>query len=238
MEVALPVAAAASGGVIAAVIVFRRLFIDGPEALDRRPRLDLCPVHREVLLRQKTLHRGQGDQMRQKARRHIARQKTLPVLREHRRIPHAVVDPQPHKPLEQKVELKLLHKLALRADRVERLKQKRPQQFLRRDPGTARARIKRLELSRHLRQRRVRQIADRPQRMTPRHPRLQIHIAEKAAAALVLAPHRCPHRIAGQRITSCTDAPGVFQQPARSASNSAKVARMLKNILPMGSPGS
>ena len=72
----------------------------------------------------------------QKARRHLAGQKTLSVLGEYRRVPHPLFDPETHEPAEQKVELQLLHQLAFRADRVESLQKKRPQQLLRRDPGT------------------------------------------------------------------------------------------------------
>lgn len=64
-----------------------------------------------------------------------------------------------------------------------------PQQLLRRDPRLPRARVQRLEIARHLHQRRVYQLTDRPQRVALRNPRLQIHIAEQITAALVLAPH-------------------------------------------------
>ena len=132
---------------------------------------------------------------------------------------HTPLRPRDHEPAEQKVELQLLHQLAFRADRVESLQKKRPQQLLRRDPGTPRARIQSLEIPRHLRQRRVRQRPDRPQRMALRNPCLQIHVAEQAAAALVRAPHDplARSRSSRQRITPIPAAPGVFQQPARSA---------------------
>ena len=42
------------------------------------------------------------------------------------RFPHPLVDPETHEPAEQKVELQLLHQLALRADRIESLQKKRP----------------------------------------------------------------------------------------------------------------
>ena len=102
--------------------------------------------------------------------------------------------------------------VALRADRIESLQKKRPQQLLRRDPGTSRARIQSLEIPRHLRQRRVPQHSDRPQRMVLRNPHLQIHIAEQAAAALVRAPHDplARSRSSRQRITLIPSAPGVF----------------------------
>ena len=171
---------------------------------------------REVFPRQKPPHRRKPNQPCQKARRHLASQKTLPVLGEYRRVPHPLVDPETHESAGQKVELQLLHQLALRADRIESLQKKRPQQLLRRDPGTPRARIQSLEIPRHLRQRRVRQLPDRPQRMVLRNPRPQIDIAEQAAAALVRAPHDplARSRSSRQRITPIPSAPGVFQQPA------------------------
>ena len=43
-------------------------------------------------------------------------------------IPHRLVDADPDKPAEQQVELQPLHQLPLRAHRIERLQQHRPQQ--------------------------------------------------------------------------------------------------------------
>ena len=196
---------------VTAVILSWRLLFNRPEALDRCARLDQHPVHREVLPRQKPPHRRKPNQPCQKARRHFASRKTLPVLGEHRRVPRPPVDAETHEPGEQKVELQLLHQVALRADQIESLQKKCPQQLLRRDPGTPRVCVQNLEILRHLRQR-----LDSPKLMVLRNTRLQIHVAEQVAAALALAPHD-PHarsRTSRQRITPIPSAPRVFQQPA------------------------
>ena len=52
-------------------------------------------------------------------------------------VPGRLVRREPDEPAEQEVELEPLHQLALRADRVERLQQHRPQQHLRRDRDVA-----------------------------------------------------------------------------------------------------
>src|SRR6516225_115428 len=57
-------------------------------------------------------------------------QQPFAVLREHRRHPDRLVDPEPDKPAVQQVIVELLHRLRLGADRVERLQQQRPQQPL------------------------------------------------------------------------------------------------------------
>jgi hypothetical protein len=44
------------------------------------------------------------------------------------RMPHRIIDPQPHVPAEQQVAVQLLHQQPLRADRIEGLEQERPQQ--------------------------------------------------------------------------------------------------------------
>jgi hypothetical protein len=56
------------------------------------------------------------------------------------------VTSQTDEPAEQQVVMELLHELALRAHRIESLKQKRPQQLLGRYRGPAGYRIQRVEL--------------------------------------------------------------------------------------------
>jgi len=54
----------------------------------------------------------------------LSLQQPVPVLREYRVIPNRIINPQPNEPAKQQVELKPLHQLALRADRVESLQQR------------------------------------------------------------------------------------------------------------------
>src|SRR6202020_1082550 len=59
-------------------------------------------------------------------------EQAVAVLVERRGVEHALVDGKPNEPAKQKVELDSLDQLALRADRIEKLQKRRPQQTLRR----------------------------------------------------------------------------------------------------------
>jgi hypothetical protein len=116
-----------------AVAAARRRFIRavlGAEALHRRPRRNLRAVDREVFVRQKPAHLLVVQQPSQEVVRDLRLQQPFPVLREHRRHPHRLIDPEPDEPAVQQVVVELLHQLPLRADRVEHLQQKRAQQPL------------------------------------------------------------------------------------------------------------
>ena len=80
-----------------------------PEALHRRPSLDRRAVDREVLVRQQSAYPRAAQNRLKEARRHIARNQTVPVLRIDRRVPHRRVHRQPDEPAEQKVVVQLLH---------------------------------------------------------------------------------------------------------------------------------
>jgi hypothetical protein len=88
--------------------------------------------------------------------------KAIPVLRENRVVPRRVVDANADKPVEQKVELQPLHQLPLRADRIERWQQHRPQQLLRRDRRSPDRRVQRAKPARQRRQSLVHDCPDRP----------------------------------------------------------------------------
>jgi hypothetical protein len=75
---------------------------------------------------------------------------------------------------------------------MEGLKQRRPQQHLRRDRGAADRRIERGELRVEPTQRRIGQRPRRPKRMVLRDPLLKPHIAEKFARSAVRAAHADP----------------------------------------------
>ena len=78
----------------------------------------------------------------------VALKQTIAVLGERRVIPGRVVNADANEPAKQEVELQPIHQLPLRADRIERLQEHRPQQFLGRDRGAAYLRIQRRELAR------------------------------------------------------------------------------------------
>ena len=94
-------------------------------------------------------------------------------------IPDRIVDAQANEPAVQQVELQPFHQLAFRADRVERLQQRRPQQLLRRDRGPAQRRVHSRKVRAHIRQRTIRNLADSPKWMIFRYSRLQIDIREQ-----------------------------------------------------------
>jgi hypothetical protein len=129
MEAALSIAARAVPVVVAPILP--------AEALDRRPRLEQGPAHREVIAGHEPLHLGLRQHRRQELRRDRAFQEPIPVLGECRVIPDRIVDPEPKEPAEQQVELHPLHQLALGPHPVEGLQQHRPQQLFRGDRGPA-----------------------------------------------------------------------------------------------------
>ena len=167
--------------------------VPGPERLHRRPRLDQRPVHREVIPAQQTPHLAVFDDAVQELRRNLRLKKAVPVLAEHAGVPHRIVQPQPHEPAEQHIELELFHQLALGTDRIKRLQQQRPQQLLRRDRRPPRRRIERFELTRQRSQNVVHEPPDDPKRMPHRNPRLKVNVAEKVAVPSILTPHPTLH---------------------------------------------
>ena len=141
------------------------------------------------------LHLPQGDERRQKLLRDLVGEQAVAVLREGRGVEDLLVDRQPDEPAKQHVELQPFDQLPLRADRIEKLQQRRPQQPLRRDGWTPDPVVKRRKPRVELSQSRVRQPPHRPQRMPRRDARLDLDIREQGSARPILAPHR-PPRIA------------------------------------------
>src|SRR6202041_3437846 len=82
-----------------------------------------------------------------------------------------------------------LHQKPLRADRIKRLQQHRPQQLLRRDRRPPNRRIEPSKLTLQRRKRLVHDPPDRSKRMIPPHPRLQVNVAEQLARSIVVASH-------------------------------------------------
>jgi len=90
-------------------------FILGPKALQGRPRLDQGAVDREVLAAQQAPDLRVIQDRRQQPGRHLAREQPVAVGGERGRVPHRIVDPEAHKPAEQKIVVQLLHEQPLRA---------------------------------------------------------------------------------------------------------------------------
>ena len=92
---------------------------------------------------QKPLHLRQAEERRQKLLRDLVGEQAVAVLREGRGVENLLVDRKPDEPAKQHVELQPFDQLPLRADRVEKLQQRRPQQALRRDGWTPDPLVKR-----------------------------------------------------------------------------------------------
>ena len=107
------------------------------EALHRRPGLQQRSVDRKMLRAQKPLHLRQAEERRQKPLRDLVGEQTVAVLVEGRSVEYLLVDRQPDEPAKQQVELQPFDQLPLRADRIEKLQQRRAQQSLGRDGRTA-----------------------------------------------------------------------------------------------------
>src|SRR5690606_37201583 len=72
------------------------------------------------------------------------------------------------------------------------------------------------EIARHLQKGTIHDLPDRPQRMVPPHPRLQIHIAEKLTTPVIVAAHRPPSdSIMESESRLLSGRERLFQQPAR-----------------------
>ena len=114
---------------------------------------------------------------------------SVAVLREDGRVPDGIVDAEPDEPAEHEVVVELLHQLALGAHREERLQQRGAKQPLRRDRGAAFRRVEPGEFPIERRQRLVYDLTDLAQRMSLRHPLLQVHKAEQRSRPLIRSPH-------------------------------------------------
>ena len=128
----------------------RRLIraIFAPKALHRGPGLDQGSIHREMIVREQLLDPGLVEHRDHELHRHIAFEQPFAVLGEDRCVPDRRIHRQADKPAEQQIIVKLLHQLPLGADRIEGLKQQRPQQLLRRDGRASQLRVQTLELRR------------------------------------------------------------------------------------------
>jgi hypothetical protein len=106
----------------------RKLFIDAHASINV-PSMEKWSTEQafDPRLRQNCAQEFGGD---------VALQQAIAVLGKRRVIPHDIVNADANEPAEQKIELKPLHQLPLRADRIKRLQQHRPQQFLERDRGS------------------------------------------------------------------------------------------------------
>src|SRR5207245_2001814 len=126
----------------------------------------------------------------------------------HRHIPHLVVQVQTHEPPEQQIVVQLLHQHPLTADRVQRLQQQGPQQFLGWNRGPPDLRIHPPKQPGQLLQNLVGDLSDRPQRMVRRHSLFGRQVAEHCGLLKVGASH-ASHPIADS--SSLQEIPAFFR---------------------------
>ncbi len=132
------------------------------ETLQTRPRLQQRPIDREVFVRDQISRLGFVQHRLEEQRRHVGGQQPVPILAEHRRVPHRVIDVQADKPSEQQVVFQLLHQHPLAADRVQHLQQQRAEQLFWRNRGAADVRIHAGELGRQRGKHAIGHLADGP----------------------------------------------------------------------------
>ena len=164
------------------------------KALEARPGLQqACPSTEKCSLDNNRFDPGLRQHRGEKLLRHLALQQPVAVLGEGGGVPHRILDAQPDEPAEQQVVVDPLDQLPLRADRIERLQQQGAHQPLRRDRTPPDRRIQRRKLARQRCSAALAISPNQPQRMIRPNPLLQIYVAEKAAANLIVAAHRHPH---------------------------------------------
>src|SRR5215208_639360 len=194
------------------------------EALHRSPRLDLRAVNREVLVRQQFTYLLVVKQLSQELARHIRLEQSVAVLREHTRHPYRLVHPKPHEPTIEQIVVELLHQLTLRADRIERLQQQRPQQPLRSNRGATRFGVLVRKILAQGQKHIVHHRTNHPQRMLRWHPVLKIYIREQITRPRVRTPHQnlpcSPHSTESYSLLLVRSR--IFQQPARQRKGSKR----------------
>ncbi len=102
-----------------------------------RPCLNQRTVHREMLFGQQAQFIGQTHDFGEERFHDFVLEQPVAVLREHRMVPHGVLDRWSNEPAKQQVVAHLLHQHALAAHRVEHLQEQRTQQLLGCNQGTA-----------------------------------------------------------------------------------------------------
>ena len=190
----------------------------GPEALLRSPRLDQRAVHRKMLVRQQRPDLRVIEKLAHEFGENLAVLQPGAVLREHGRIPDAIVGRKTHEPAVQEIVVQLLHQLPFRADAVEHLQQQGAQQLLRRDRGAPLARVQRPQAAVQFAEHVAHKLPDLPQWMARRHPRLRRNVRKQSALILECPAHDCLRRFGISKLNHnpCSTA-RVFQQTVRDA---------------------
>src|SRR5271169_120634 len=157
------------------------------ETLLTGPGLNQRSVHREMFIRHERPRSLQHP--REKGRRDLLVQQSLPVLAVHRVIPHHLVHLHPHEPPEQQVVLQLLDQHSLAAYRIENLQQQGPKQPLRRYRWPPHVGVQLRKLRRHFLQDLIHHLADRSQGMIRRDSLLRRNVAEHSFLLVIVSAH-------------------------------------------------
>jgi hypothetical protein len=189
-----------------------------PEALHRRPRLQKRPVDGKMLRAQQPLHLRRAEQRTEKPLPDLMGEQAVAVLREGRGVEDLLVDRKPDEPAEQKLVFQPLHKLPLRADRIQKLQKRGSKQPLRWDRRTPEPFVKRRKRPVELSQRRVGHFPHRPQWMLGGYPGLDVDLGKQRSDRPILATHPIlrpnPMR---QRITAPRQTPEMFRKTFSAA---------------------
>ena len=187
----------------------------GLKTLRAGPRFQQRTVHAEVLVRRPSLFSRLRHHPLQKFLGYLGLQQPVAVLGKHRRIPHRIIQIQPHKPAEQHVVVHLFHQQPLAAHRIQHLQQLCAQQLLRRNRRATHFRVHLVELRRKLLQDFIHHRADRTQRMIFAHSLLWGNVAEHVTLLLIGSSHA---PLDASRAASLRNF-RVFQQPASVVSH-------------------
>jgi hypothetical protein len=190
-RVGAPVAVEVALGIAPARVRRRRVVpaVFRLEALHARPGLDQRAINTEVRVQEQRFDLRLAQHRLEELGRDVAAEKTIAIFREHRHVPDGIIHAEAREPAKQQVIVQLFHQLAFRADRIEGLEQKRPEQLLGRDRRPADRRVEHGKVSREVAQRGVHERQDAAKGVVQGHTRLAAHIAEQRLASNVVAPH-------------------------------------------------
>ena len=160
------------------------------QALVRGPRPQQRAVDAEVLIGHQLGPLGDRHHAAEELALHALLEQAIAVGRERGVIPDRLVQRQAHEPSVHHVEIDMLDKRTLRADRKQALQQRGEQQTLRRNRGASAFGIERIELRRHRAQNQIGKHLHAAQRVVSRNSILEIDVAEQGALFMIGAPHR------------------------------------------------
>jgi hypothetical protein len=144
-------------------LICRCVFLD--KTLLAGPRLNQRPINRKVLVTDQIMFSGQTKHLLKEFGGNIGFQETIPVLAEHRVIPHTLIHRETDKPSKQKIIAQLLDQQTFTANRIENLYQRCSQKILRWYRWSSYIGIHLVKLRRQLLQKRIDHLSQLTQRV-------------------------------------------------------------------------